>query len=237
MRAVGEDRAASELVRRANVLLPGVYAWAATVLYPASPRGTPFLARIVASLALASLVAGVALGRLRPALGRALGLSTFVALCLLAWVLLGPAISVDRLEPVRAALGGFGWVLFAFGWGGSREPEHVPEDDPRALPGEALSPRGRLPPGTMLVLGLATAGAAFPLVLAWRVTRSAHALFAHAVAITCAVALVSAGAEVAVRRGRWAPVEPVARRLGQAAASLAILTVVIIVGAVELLAD
>src|SRR6185436_2282595 len=97
MRAVPEDRAASELVRRANVLLPGVYAWAATVLNPALPRGAPVLARIVAAAALISLVTGVAVGRRRPALGRALGLQTFVALCLLAWVLLGPAVSVDRL--------------------------------------------------------------------------------------------------------------------------------------------
>jgi len=237
MRAAPEDRTASELVRRANVLLPGVYAWAATVLYPASPRGTPVFGRVVAGAALVALLVGVAVGGRRPALGRALGLQAFVALCLLAWVLLGPGVAVDRLEPIRASLGGFGWVLFAFGWGGSREPEHVPEDDPRALPGDPLPPRGRLPRGTMLVLGLTVIGAAFPLMLAWRVTRSAHALFAHAVAIACAVALVSAGAEVAVRRGRWAPVEPVARRLGQAAASLALLAVVLIVGAVELLSD
>ncbi len=37
-----EERAALELVRRANVLLPGLYAWAATVLYPAELRGAGY---------------------------------------------------------------------------------------------------------------------------------------------------------------------------------------------------
>ena len=37
--------------------------------------------------------------------------------------------------------------------------------------------------------------------MAWRVTRPAHALLAHAVATLCAVAMVSGGIEVAVARG------------------------------------
>jgi hypothetical protein len=217
--------------------LPGVYAWTATVLYPASLHGASSSARIVAGMALLALVAGVAVGRRRPSLGRALGLHGFVMLCVFSWVLLGSIIAVDRLEPTKAAVGALGWVLFAFGWGGSREPEHVPEDDPRVLPGEPLAPRGRLPRGAVLVRSLAIAGAALPLLFAWRVTRSAHALFAHAVAIGCAVALVSAGADIAVRRGRWAPVEPPMRRLGHAAASLTILVVVMVVGVIEFLAN
>lgn len=237
MAADVDERAEAELVRRANVLLPGVYAWAATVLYPASLRGGSVLARIAAGAALASLLSGVALARRRAVIGRALGLHAFVALCVLTWVLLGSLVSVDRLEPTKAALGALGWVLFAFGWGGSREPQHVPEDDPRALPGEPLEPRGKLPGGALPVLGIAITGAALPLLFAWRVTRSAHALFAHAVAIGCAVALVSAGAEIAVRRGKWAPVEPQTRRLGGAAASLTLLAIVFVVGVIEALGN
>jgi hypothetical protein len=237
MPAEAEERAATELVRRANVLLPGVYAWAATVLYPASLHGASVFARTAAGAALAALVTGVAIGRKRPAAGRALGLHAFVALCTLSWILLGTLVAVDRLEPTKAALGALGWVLFAFGWGGSREPEHVPEDDPRALPGDPLSPRGKAPGGAVLVLSLAIAGAALPILLAWRVTRPSHALFAHAVAVVCAVALVSSGAEIAVRRGKWSPVEPQVRRLGNAAASLTILAIVVVVGAIELFAN
>jgi hypothetical protein len=232
-----DERAPNELVRRANVLLPGVYAWAATVLYPASLHGASLSARIVAGLALVALVAGVVVALRRPGLGRALALHGFVMLCVFAWVLLGSIVAIDRLEPTKAALGGLGWVLFAFGWGGSREPDRVPEDDPRALPGEPLPPRGRPPAGAVLVLSIATVGASLPLLFAWRVTRPAHALFAHAVAIGCAVALVSSGAEIAVARGKWAPVEPQTRRLANAAASLTMLALVIVIGAVELLAN
>ncbi|HEX3596660.1 MAG TPA: hypothetical protein VHU80_16230 [Polyangiaceae bacterium] len=235
MSADVEERAANELVRRANVLLPGMYAWAATVLYPASLHGASLPARLISGVAVAALLLGVAVARRNPSLGRALGLHGFVMLCVFSWLLLGSIIAVDRLEPTKAAVGALGWVLFAFGWGGSREPEHVPEDDPRALPGEPLAPRGKLPRGAVFVLSLAIAGASLPLLFAWRVTRPAHALFAHAVAIGCAVALVSAGADIAVRRGKWSPVEPQMRRLGNAAASLALLAVVVIVGALELL--
>jgi len=237
MSAEVDERGPNELVRRANVLLPGMYAWAATVLYPASLHGAALAARVVAGGALLALVTGVAVARRYPALARAFALHGFVMLCVFTWVLLGSIIAVDRLEPTKAALGGLGWLLFAFGWGGSREPEHVPEDDPRALPGEPLPPRGRLPDGSVLVLAAAIAFAALPLLFAWRVTRAAHALFAHAVAIGCAVAIVSAGGEIAVQRGKWAPVEPQTRRLGNAAASLTLLAVLIVIGAAELLAN
>jgi hypothetical protein len=150
-------------------------------------------------------------------------------------VLLGPFVAVDRLEPLRAALGGVGWVLFAFGWGSPREVENVPEDDPRALPGEPLTPRGRLPRGAGAVLGIAVAAAALPLALAWRVARTPHALLAHAAAVAAAIALVSSGADIAVRRGQWAPIEPAGRRLGQAAVPIAVLVIALFAGAISLI--
>ena len=125
-------------------------------------------------------------------------------------------------------------LLFAFGWGASREPARVPEDDPRALPGESLPPRGQLAGGAALVLAIAVIGAAIPVLLAWRVTRGPHALFAHAVSMVCAVALVSSGARVATLRGRWSRVEPPSRRLMRAAVPLAALTIVLVAGAVQL---
>jgi hypothetical protein len=230
-----EERDGFEQLRRANVVLPGMYSWASTVLYPASLRGAALSARVAAALALVLLVTGVGVSRRSAALGRALALHGFVAACGLTWVLLGGLVAADRLEPTRAALGVLGWVLFAFGWGSSREHARVPEDDPRVLPGEPLSPRGRLPSGAVVVLGVSIAGAAVPLALAWRVTRSAHALFAEAVAVACALALVSSGAQVAVRRGRWARVEPVSRQVGQATVPLVALAIVLLIGMIELL--
>ena len=50
-----------------------------------------------------------------------------------------------------------------------------------------------------------------------------------------AVALVSSGAEIAVRRGTWSPVERQTRRLSQAAMPLTALAVVIVLGVIELM--
>src|SRR5260221_839676 len=119
-----EERAALELVRRANVLLPGLYAWAATALYPAQVRGAPNVSRLAAFAALVSLVSGVAVGPRRPSLGRALGLYGFVALCALTLLSLGQLVAIDRLEPTNAALGGLGSGIFAFRLRASREPQH-----------------------------------------------------------------------------------------------------------------
>ena len=138
---------------------------------------------------------------------------------------------------MKAALGVIGWVLFAFGWGALRTPTSIPEDDPHVLPGDALRPRGRLPIGAVAVLGGAVVCAAPPLFFAWRVTRADHALFAHAVGILCSIGLVTTGAEVAVRRGRWRPLEPAMRRLSQATIPLTALGIVLLAGVIELLAN
>jgi hypothetical protein len=223
------------LLRTQSIVLSGLYAWAATVLYPATLRGAGVFSRVLVASAFLSLVLGTARPRTSTRLRRAFALYGFVGLSVLAWAFLGSLISIDRLEPMRAALGGFGWVLFAFSWGAPRKPAEVPEDDPRALPGDPLSPRGALPHGAGWVLGLATIGAACPLLLAWRVTRTTHALLGHAVAIVCAVALVTSGAEVAVGRGRWSPVAPLGRRVAQASVPLILLGIVLFAGVVGLL--
>ena len=227
----------TELFQRTNLLLPGVYAWASTVLYPATLRGAGVPARVTACAALLSLAAGTFASRRSPEMGRLLGLHGFVGLSATTWLLLSAVVRVDRLEPMKAALGAIGWVLFAFGWGALRKPAAVPEDDPHVLPGEALGPRGKLPTGAVVVLGAAVACAALPLSLAWRVTRAEHALFAHAVAVLCAIGLVTTGADVALHRGRWAPVEPPLRRLSQATIPLAALGIVLLAGLIELLSN
>jgi hypothetical protein len=234
----GDDRGeATELLQRANLLLPGVYAWASTVLYPATLRGAGIAPKIAAGTALASLVLGAFVSPRNPDTGRNLGLHGFVGLSAMTWLLLGGLVRVDRLEPMKAALGAIGWVLFAFGWGALRKPASVPEDDPHVLPGEPLRPRGRLPIGAVAVLGAAVTCAAPPLLFAWRVTRADHALFAHAVAILCAIGLVTTGAEIAVRRGRWRPLEPPLRRLSQATIPLTALGIVVLAGIIEFLAN
>jgi hypothetical protein len=214
------------------MLLPGLYAWVSTVMAPVSVRGAPTAARITALLALVALVAGPLLALWRPRLGHAIGVYVFVALSLATWLIADTLIGVQVLEPVRAGLGAVGWALFALGWGTVRTVGHVPEEDPNAIVGAPLPARGRLPRATVFVFSIGLLGATLPLLLAWRVTRAGHSLLAHAVAITCAVALVTTAAKIAIVRGSWQP-QPSARvRLLAASRPLALLTVLLAGGMV-----
>ncbi len=189
------------LLTRAHLLIPGVYAWLATVASPTLGPEAPPIAKLTAFCALVALVAGPYLAVDRPRLGRGVGVSLFVALCSVTWLLLADEISVDRLEPVQAALGGLGWAAFTFGWGSLRQLGAVPEDHPNVLAGAALTARASLPKGALLVLGLSILGAISCLALAWRVPTPDHALLAHAAAVACAIALLGGGAKVATLRG------------------------------------
>jgi hypothetical protein len=225
------------LVVRANVLLPGLYAWVSTVLFPAAAPESSAGAPLMAGLALTALVSGTIVGGRRPVAGRWLGGVLFVGLSAAAWVLLGPQIQIDRLEPVRASLGGVAWALFALGWGSLRRPGDVPEDDPRAVVGDPLPARRSLPRGAPLVLGTAILVALAPPFLAWRVLRPEHALFSQAVALATAIAVISAGAVVAVERGRWRARSNASERLASASVPLTLLAVLAIAGLIRTLID
>jgi hypothetical protein len=189
------------LTLRANTLLPGLYAWVTTVAYPATYRGVPSSARVTAFVALVALLVGPILVLDRPRLGRAVGIYVFVGSSLATWLLLGPALGVERLEPTRSALGGIGWGLFALGWGSLRRVGTVPEDDPHVIPGAPLVPRSRVPAKAVVILGLGLGGALPPLLLAWRAVGTEHALLAHSAALLCALAIVNAASIVALGRG------------------------------------
>jgi hypothetical protein len=226
MSAATTERALA-LPARSNMLLPGLLAWISTVAGPAFERGVGAGPRVFAALALAAMVAGPLLSGARPRVGRAVGIHGTVAACLVTWLWLGPRVSVQHLEPVRAAIGAVAWVLFAFGWGAVRG-RGVPEDDPRAILGDPLPARSRLPRGATAVFAVGLLGAAATLFAAWRVGRPSHALLAHAVAIVCAVALVSGAATVAVDRQGWRPVTPPAARLGAAVRPLTVLAAALV---------
>lgn len=223
-------------VVRLRVLLPGLYVWAATVLSVVADPGAPLESRAAAALAVIALVLGAALLPTRHALGRALALHLFIGACLGTWLTAGRLLGVDRLDPLRAALGSIGWAIFALAWGTPRVVASIPEDDPHALPGAPLRSRGNLPRGAALILAVAVAGASLASLFAWRVTRPHHALLAHAVATLVAIHLVTSGAELAVRRGRWKPVTPAARRLARATVPLLAVAVLLLVGLASLLA-
>jgi hypothetical protein len=182
---------------RANKLLPGLYAWTATVAAPAAAAEAGSAARVTSVLALLSLVLGPWLSE-RPALGRALGIHAFVGFSLACWALSLQAGVELAPEPLRAALGALGWMVYAFGWGELGRPLRVPENDPAVLGGPALSPRADLPRRASAVFALGVAGALALLGLAWRVSSVPETVMAHAVAISAGLWLLSSTTQVAL---------------------------------------
>lgn len=209
------------------MLLPGLLAWVSTVGVPAFERTGGAEARVFALAALVTMVAGPLTSVTHPRFSRVLGIHLTMAFCLITWLRLGPAISVQHVEPVRAAIGVVAWVLFAFGWGAVRAPG-IPEEDPRAILGDPLPARSQLPPAATAIFVVGVLGAAVTLASAWRVTRPSHALLSHAAAVVCAIALVVSAAKVAVDRQDWRPVTPPSARLSSAVRPLTILAVALI---------
>jgi hypothetical protein len=213
----------------ANVALPGLYAWVTTVTYPGAGHQAE-LARATAYGALAALLVGALLVQHRPRWARAVGVLGFVALCVATWVLLGPALDVQRLNPIRAACGAFGWALFALGWGSARlAPAHIEESGPAS---HQLSARGGLPSGAGLVLALGALAAFAPWVWAWTVERPEHAVLAHAAALLGAIALVGAAGRIALEREPRGPATAARVRLRMAVGPLAALAFVAVAGLV-----
>jgi hypothetical protein len=186
-----------ELGGLATILLPGIYAWGATVAWPAfASNGSSPVARTAAAVAAVALFSGPLIARRHLRSGRALGVLGFVGASAAAWGALDAAIRPPQLDSVRGALGALAWGLFALGWGTFPGRTRLPEDDPHAVLSGRLPPRARLPKSVSFgFAALLAAALALPL-LAWRVERSGVALLAQAVALAGSVALLGVGSRV-----------------------------------------
>jgi hypothetical protein len=195
--AGGRHARAFELGGVATILLPGSYAWGATVAWPAfAVSGSSPVARLAAAVAAALLFSGPLIARRHLRSGRALGVLGFVGASAAAWGALDAAIRPPELDSVRGALGALAWGLFALGWGTFPGRTRLPEEDPHAVLSGRLPPRARQ---SKLIStgfgGLVGTALALPM-LAWRVERPGVALLAQAVALAGSVALLGIGSRV-----------------------------------------
>lgn len=225
--SAGSDARALSL-GRLNMVLPGSYAWLATVAVPVAERETSWLARGFAGLALVALWLGPWL--FSGSVARSIGILGFVGCCAATWLELGAVLDIGKVEPVRAALGSLGWMLFAFGWGKVRGLSDIPEQDPHVLPGAPLKPRRKPGVRSTAVLALSVAAALAPLGFAWGVKRPLHALLAHATAVVCAMFVVSVGAQIAVAIQNERVWASPALRLNRATRPLSLLGLALVVG-------
>jgi hypothetical protein len=184
----------------AAVLLPGLYAWGATVAWPVfSQRAVSLPARVGAVAGVVALCLGLGLARSHPVAGRAIGVLGCLGCSAIAWGALGNGLHASELDPVRGALGALGWGLFALGWGGFparlRPVEELESAGSQRLPSRASLPLAMR--GAFVVL--VCFSLALPL-LAWRVERPGVALLAHAVALAGSVSLLNVGTRILIAR-------------------------------------
>ncbi|MFO0755233.1 MAG: hypothetical protein U0359_01975 [Byssovorax sp.] len=186
--------------RAPPTVVAALIAWAITVAPVGLGRGMSALSAIPAVLALVAGVAGPLVRARRPKIGRHLGISVFLGLSVLVWMANSGSIHPLRLEPVRGLFGAVAWGIFALSWSErwSFTPEPVAPDPDAPL----LLARSTLPAGAVPTAVLGVIAAVVYLVLAFRAREPERALMAQAVALACAIGMVSAGATVAVARGK-----------------------------------
>lgn len=227
--AAPEARSTPILAGHANVLLPGIYAWATTVLLPALAPGTSAAARGLAFCTLIALVAGALVLRRYPRVGWGLGVHGFVGCSILTWALLRQAGVVLGNQTLPATFGAVSWALYAFGWGELSARRRVPEADPFVLPGPPLQPRSRWSRSAEFIVLVGVAGSAGLLVLAFRVDRPAQAVMAQALWLLVSLSLIAAATRVALGRTPRT-LGPSADRFGRASSTLALLLITTALG-------
>lgn len=182
-------------------VVPGLYAWLATVLAPVLPGGASLFSRGFALLALLALAGSFVLSASQPRLARLLGVYGFVICCFGAWACLGPLLRSDQLDAVRGALGALGFLLHALAWGAApKEPDADALDN--LVPGTPLTPRHKPVRGASGVLALGIAAGLVPVALAFAVERQGASLLAHSTALGTAVLMIGASTNVALRVGK-----------------------------------
>lgn len=197
--AIREQRRRFPLADVSRVI-PGLYSWLATVMLPVAQRDASTSSRLMAGIAVVALAGAFSLVSSRPRLARALGVYVFVLSCLGAWAFLGSELRVEQLDPVRSALGAVGFLLHALAWGAPPRPAEATADN--LIPGNPLQPRHRPFRAAPLVVGAGMVLALVPPAMAFGVERPGSALLAHSFGLGCALLLVTASVDVALRLGK-----------------------------------
>jgi hypothetical protein len=186
--------------RRAPTMVAGLIAWSITVAPVGFGRGGTALAGFLAVLSLAAGLGGPILLLTRPRLGRHVGISLFVGFAMAAWLVNGGAIHPLRLEPIRGAFGAIAWGVFAVSWSDRWSPRAlVAPPDPEA---PALLARTTLAPLAAPIAGVGVAAGVGYLIFAFQIRDPDRALLAQALALVCAVVVVSTAATVATIRSK-----------------------------------
>jgi hypothetical protein len=209
-------------------------AWSITVAPAALARSSSTLARIAALLAVLAAVSGPAIATRHRRIGRHLGISAFLALSLGVWLSSPQSVEPARIDAIRAAIGAVAWGIYALSWGepwtAFGAPAQRVENDPFAAP---LRARATLAPYAVPIATLGVAASLVMLLGVWQIRDTSRALIGQAAAVGAAVAVITAGATVAVSRGKDRPKDE-KRVTPSFVRALVLLAIAAVVGAVGL---
>jgi len=178
-------------------LVAGAAAWLITLAPILLGHHQLLIARGLTLVALLTCVLGTQAIHRNHRLARGLGISGFTACSVLAWWLGSRAGVGIRLDPVRGFFGVIAWAVYAASWS---HPWSLPDERLAAAPpgnASGLKPRRPAPRGALAIGSLGVLGGLVCLALAWRVDGTTRAVWARAVGVLGATALVSAASSIA----------------------------------------
>ncbi len=205
--------AGTELGSVAQSIVPGFYAWIATVAPTAWARGAPLLAKVAALAGLALLGASAFAEARSPKWARATSVWGLTVTSCLVWILApggimnpggnAPALlASSRLDVARAISGMVGWALFAYASAAPaavKTPPHTAPPAREAGTGD-LKPRAAVPRGDILFVAGGTALALGLQLVGWRAVSPERALLIRLVSLAGGLALIGAATNIALAR-------------------------------------
>lgn len=181
-------------------MVPGFYAWVATVAPTAWARGAPLIAKVAALVGLALLGASAFSEARWPKWSRATSVWGLTLTSCLVWILSPAVLAPTRLDVARGISGMVGWALFAYA---SAAPAVVRSSTPsparESVTGE-LKPRAIVPRGDILFVAGGTALALVLQLIGWRAVSPERALLIRLVSLSSGLALIGAATSVALAR-------------------------------------
>lgn len=230
----------SELGATAQAAIPGLYAWAVSVLPAATARDASLSVRFFTALGAVALLAapviearargaaaarpevparldrllfGRSIGRSAGSVARAVSIWGLVVPSAVVWALSPAALAAPKFDASSGALGLVGWALFAFACAG---PALQPSPDAaraRILEGSALEPRSSLPRGDGAYVAAGVIVAFGMQLVGWSVAVPERAVLVRLVTLAAGVAVLGAATDIALARHARARKAPVRRRV------------------------
>jgi len=192
-----------ELGSVAQASVPGIYAWFVTVAPAAWSRGAVWSAKLVALVGLAFLIAPALLEPRWPKGARIASVWGLATTSVLVWALCPTALVMFasfgsvHFDTARGITGMIGWGLFAYA---SAAPAVVRSAPPLRSTASSLKPRGRVPRGGSVFIGIGVVLATALQFIGWQTTSPERAVLVRLVCLALGLGLIGTATQIALAR-------------------------------------